>query len=57
MFGMYGFQARLYLAQTRALLFNGKTIPVLMICAGVVLLAHSLRKPRTQESESVNAGR
>jgi hypothetical protein len=57
MFGMYGFQARLYLATTRAFLFNGKTIPVLMICAGVVLLAHSLRKPRTQESESANAGR
>lgn len=52
---MYGFEASLYLAQTRAFLFNGKTIPVLMICAGVFLLAHSMRKPATPESETADA--
>jgi hypothetical protein len=54
MFGMYGFEARHYLAVTKATLFNGKTIPVLMICAGVVLLAQRLRKPGTSERERTN---
>jgi hypothetical protein len=51
MFGMYGFEVRHYLATTRAFLFNGKTIPVLMICTGVVLLAHRLRKPELKRNE------
>jgi hypothetical protein len=57
MFGAYGFETRLYLGQTREFLFNGKTVPVLMVCAGVFLLVHSIRKPSIHESESANAGR